>query len=183
MSYAYRIKLDKQSTQVEQTGEWSLSLLELLPPTEMRSLLLEALIDQGWQQDAQKIHIVLQGIRCELDEDELKVVASLHDEVSVEHTVVADSDDSSDLRRARLEQGKKDQERALQRASEGKSRELTARLMELEPLILEHINRASHQVHSAALKIKAGRLGKVISTKEESNDDGELELTIHVKLT
>ena len=55
--------------------------------------------------------------------------------------------------------------------------------MEIEPLILEQINKISHQTHSAALKIKASRLGEVISTQEINDENGALELTIHIKVT
>lgn len=183
MSYAYRIKLDTLSSQVHQTGEWSLSLLDLLPSEEMSALLVDTMRSQGWSQDDDGMFLELEGLRCELDLSELKIVTSLSDKVSIEHTVVADSDDSHELRQSRIEQGQKEQERALTRATESKNRELTARLMQIEPLILDHINLLSHHTHAEALKIKASQLGEIVSTQEISDDEGALELTIHIKLS
>ena len=183
MSYAYRIKLDTLTSQVNQQGEWRASLMELLSPSEMEELFTESLLTQGWSEDEQGIFLELDVIRCDLTQEGAKIIATLNDEITIDHTVIGDSDDSAQLKRARIDEGQREQKRSLNKASEQKKRELSSRLIAIEPKIIKEIDHASHRAHAKALEVKAGRIGELISSKESCSDEGELEITIHVKLT
>ena len=182
MSYAYRIKLERLSSIVEQKGSWKTSLMDLLSASEMLALLKEELIQQGWQEIEGKLITDINGIQCELSADGSEVQAHLHSEVSVGHTVIGDSDDSHQLKQARLQQGLIEQNDKLQKEEQKSNRQLTEQLLGIETEVKGVIDKATHQAHAKALEIKASRLGEIKSIQSSHGVDGELEISIHVKL-
>ena len=187
MSYAYKIKLKRLSGEVSQQGVWQPKLMEILSPNEMSKLFHEALQSLGWHSDQnsgdkEQLFIEIEGIRCEFDEEDFEIRAKLLETVYVEQSVSADSDDSATLKDARIQEGKRQQQQKLESAKIDKSRQLTAQLVSIEDKIKAQIDLASHQVHAEALKIKAARLGDIKSAQSSINDEGTLEVTIHVQM-
>lgn len=182
MSYAYRIKLESLTSTVEQKGQWQVNLMDILPLSEMQALLRSALLNLGWSEEDGTIVTEIDGIRCALSEEKMTVEAKISEEVFAEHTVVGDSDDSQTLRAARLEQGHEEHIKKLEKQESHVNRLLTQQLLMIEPKLKEVLDRATHEVHAQALKLKASRLGEVQSIKESTGEDGELEITIHVKV-
>ena len=182
MSYAYTIKLDRISGEVEQAGTWQANLMQILPSEEMRDLFREALISIGWQQEGDQIYTELDGIRCELGPNGSEIRAVLHQEIHVDQKVIGDSDDSPLLKEARIAEGKRKQTDKLERYKEEEMRKLTQRLLSIEDKVKNEIDLASHQVHAQALEIKAARLGQIKSSQSQVSEDGILEVTIHVSL-
>ena len=194
MSYAYKIKLERLSGEVNQEGTWRPNLMEILSPDEMKALFREALRELGWQSNAgsessrtdttEKDHLswVIDGVTCSFDEEQGVIKATVQETVYVEQTVTADSDDSAVLKQARIDEGKRQQKQKLESAKVDKSRQLTAQLVTIEKKIKAQIDQASHQTHAEALKIKAARLGEIKSSQSSVDAEGTLEVTIHVQM-
>lgn len=183
MSYAYKIKLKEASATVTEEGVWRPTLLEILEPAEMERLIREELIAQGWTRDDQGgLSRELAGVRCELPADALEVRVALTDEVSVSQTVIADSDDSPEVRRQRVEAGEAQRDRALRALQDERRRAMVTKLVELEPLVNHELDHALHRAHARALEVKAAQLGEVQSVARTEGEDGELEMVIHVKM-
>ena len=182
MSYAYTIKLDQISGEVEQAGAWQSNLMNILPTEEMGEIFREKLIASGWDQDGDLVYTEIDGIRCELSSNGTEIRATLHQEVYVEQDVVGDSDDSPSLKEARINEGKRLQVEKLEKYKEEEIRKLTQRLLSIENKVKQQIDLASHQAHAQALEIKAARLGQIKSSRTQVSEDGTLEVTIHVNL-
>ena len=192
MSYAYKIKLERLSGEVCEKGVWRPALMEILSPTEMKELFRDALQKQGWKVsepiemgeagETASLIMELEGIACEFDEESCEIRAVLVEEIFVEQSVTADSDDSSVLKEARIQEGKRQQKQKLETARIDKSRQLTAQLLSIESKVKAQIDLASHHAHAEALKIKAARLGDIQSTQSSVNAEGTLEVTIHVQM-
>ena len=190
MSYAYKIKLERLSGEVNQQGTWRPNLMEILSPDEMKALFREALQALGWQSDSsctdttekEHLSLVIDGVACIFDEKQGVIKAKVQETVYVEQTVTADSDDSALLKQARIEEGKRQQKQKLESAKLDKSRQLTAQLVTVENKIKAQIDQASHQTHAEALKIKAARLGEIKSTQSTVDAEGTLEVIIHVHM-
>lgn len=183
MSYAYRIKLPEATSVVVEEGVWRPTMMELLSPEEMEALAREALKGRGWDEDERGgLSREIEGVRCEVDPERLEVRARLSAEVSARHTVVADSDDSAVARAQRVEAGEREQAKKLRVAEELERRDLTRRLVALEPALRVELDAALHEAHAEALKVKASRMGEVRSISRTESESGALEVTIHVKL-
>ena len=194
MSYAYKIKLERLSGEVNQQGTWRPNLMEILSPDEMKALFREALQALGWKSDSSSessctdindkkhLSLVIDGVNCVYDEEQGVIKAKVQEIVYVEQTVTADSDDSTLLKQARIEEGKRQQKQKLENAKMDKSRQLTAQLVTIENKVKAQIDQASHQTHAEALKIKAARLGEIKSTQSSVNAEGTLEVTIHIQM-
>lgn len=183
MSYAYRIKLPEATSVVVEEGVWRPTMMEILSPEEMETLARDALKGRGWDEDEQGgLSREIEGVRCEVDPERLEVRARLSAEASARHTVVADSDDSAVARAQRVEAGEREQAKKLRVAEELERRDLTRRLVALEPALRVELDAALHEAHAEALKVKASRMGEVRSVSRTESESGALEVTIHVKL-
>lgn len=185
MSYAYKIKLDRLSGEVSESGTWRPALMSILDECEMNDLFRVSLLEQGWiskDETRNLLQLEIDGVSCEYDSQLNEIKANLIDEVHVDHTVVVDSDDSASLKESRLAEGQRQQAQKLRDRQEMKARELTERLLNLEQQIKEQIDLASHSTHAKALKRRAERLGEIKSSQESVREDGTLEITIHVEL-
>ena len=183
MSYAYQIKLEQATALVNETGAWRPHVMEILPQAEMEHIVREELRAQGWNEDDHGVlHKEIDGVPCEVPADHLEVRALLSDEVSVGHTVIADSDDSAELRQKRIEAGERQRERNLIEAQQERRRALVTQLVELEPAIHGEIDQALHRAHARALEIKASKMGEIQSVSRTQGETGELEVVIHVKV-
>ena len=149
MSYAYQIKLERASALVTETGAWRPDVMEILPQADMEHIVREELRAQGWaESDHGVLRKEIDGVPCEIPADQLEVRALLSDEVSVSHTVIADSDDSAELRQKRIEAGERQRERNLTEAQQERRRALVAQLVELEPAIHGELDQALHRAHA-----------------------------------
>ena len=194
MSYAYKIKLERLSGEVNQQGAWRPNLMEILSPDEMKALFREALQALGWKPQSSSassdtdstvkeyLSLVIDGVNCIFDEEQGVIKAKVQETVYVEQTVTADSDDSTLLKQARIEEGKRQQKQKLENAKQDKSRQLTTQLVTIESKVKAQIDQASHQTHAEALKIKAARLGEIKSSQSTVDSEGTLEVTIHVQM-
>ena len=199
MSYAYKIKLERLSGEVCEKGTWKPSLMEILSPAEMKELFRDALIEQGWKcsepveaveagttkgtaRKTASLSMEIEGIQCDFDEENCEIRAILVEEISVEQSVTADSDDNTVLKEARIQEGKRQQKQKLDTAKIDKARQLTAQLLSIESQVKAQIDLASHHAHAEALNIKAARLGDIQSTQSSVNAEGTLEVTIHVQM-
>ena len=162
---------------------WRPSLLEILEPAEMERLTREELVAQGWTRDDEgDLSRELDGVRCEVPAEALEVRVSLTDEVRVSQTVIADSDDSAEVRQQRVEAGELRRDRSLRALEEERRRAMVSQLVELESLVNRELDHALHRAHARALEVKAAQLGEVQSVARAEGEDGELEVVIHVKM-
>lgn len=183
MSYAYKIKLPKATSIITETGVWKPTLMEILSSSEMEILMRTALKQYGWVEDEQgELSKEIQGEKCVVPHDCLEIRVALSGEVNATHTVVADSDDSADLRARRLEAGQAELDKQLRQAESQQRRILVQKLVELESTINQELDVALHQAHAQALEIKAAQMGEIRSISHREGESGELELTIHVKV-
>jgi hypothetical protein len=159
MSRAYSVKQVQATAKVQGSDALALSLclLDILDAGEMAALLREELAAAGWvANDAGALQTTLEnGAEVTLSDDATEVVARLA------HTREA-------AVRAREES------RAAARAAQ----ELDA----VEPGLRAAVGEVVQRVYVRALKLRAARMGAVESVDERVGADGELELTIKVRV-
>ncbi len=178
MSRGYRIRWAQPvwhsaSTTVESGDAISMDvgMLEILPEGEMLALLRERLAEEGWTPGEDgSMGTKVEGVEVKLAADGRTVTASATAKkgVSVRTT-------------AKGELGER-----LERASEGAkrqlSREVAAQIVGAEAEIRERVQGALQRVYVEALRRKAASMGEIESVLEGVGEDGELELTIKVKV-
>ncbi|MEZ4391274.1 MAG: hypothetical protein R3A48_09285 [Polyangiales bacterium] len=174
MSRAYTVRQVQATARVEggDTLALSLCLLDILEPSEMSALLREELAALGWRPDAQgELSIGLDGgAVATLARDASEVTLRLErlGEVSAKGASRSEAEAAVEAARAR----------AAARASERAARELDAQ----EPALRAAVGEAVQRVYVRALKRRAASMGQVESVDERVDADGELELTIRVRV-
>ncbi len=178
MSRGYRVSLPQPtwrnvSTQVESVDAISMDvgLLEILPEAAMAGLLRERLVEDGWTpQEDGSLRRSFGDVVVELAPDARTVTArsSAAREVKIKGTSEADA-------ALRLERARLATERELGRAA-------AERLTAAEGDIRAALQAALQKVYVEALQRKAATMGQVESVHEGRGDDGELELTIKVRV-
>lgn len=178
MSRGYRIRWAQPvwhnaSTTVESGDAISMDvgILEILPESEMLALLRERLAGAGWTKDDDgTMRTTISGVDVTLAADGRTVTASATASQGVE---------------VRTTQQAELNER-LARASEGAKQQLTEKVAKqiigAEAEIREKVQGALQRVYVEALRRKAASMGEIESVLEGVGEDGELELTIKVKV-
>lgn len=178
MSRGYRIRWAPpvwHSAQAKVESEDAISMdvgmLEILPEAEMLALLRERLAEAGWTREEDgRMRTRIGGVEVELAADGRSVTAraSASKQVDVRSTVQAEVE-------GRLERAQEGAKREL-------SREVAERIIRSEGEIREALQGALQRVYVEALHRKAASLGEIESVVSGEGADGELELTIKVKV-
>lgn len=178
MSRGYRIRWPvpqwrNTSATVESADACTMDvgLLEILPEAEMVALLRARLAEDGWKREddgSMSRRIGEVAVRLAPDGRSVEATASAAREVSARGT--SDADAKSQLARAS------------QAAKDELSRTAAARLTAAEGDVRAAVQGALQRVYVEALQRKAAALGEVESMQETRGADGELELTIKVRV-
>lgn len=178
MSRGYRIAYPAPvwrnvSTSVEGTDAVAMDvgLLDILPEAEMLDLLRARLRESGWAVgDGGALTRKLGEVVAELAPDGRTITVR----VALKRDVTARGSDDAQAN-ARLEQAKADATRAI-------ARELSQKVIAAEADVRAEVQAALQKVYVEALKKKAASLGEIEGMQESRGADGELELTIKVRV-
>ncbi len=143
-------------------------LMPILDEGEMAALLRAELEAGDWSVSGDDLVCERDGADVRLSGGE--VVASVRDRVTVTGSGRTDHE-AGIAAEARVEGTERDLKRAV-----------TRRLTGLEKDLRGELDRVVQRVYIEALKRKAARMGDVESIDERTGEDGELELTIRVKV-
>lgn len=171
MSRAYRVRQAEASARVEGGDSLALSLclLDILDPEAMRALLREELLGAGWVPDAEgRPSAAIEDATATLDGDEVLL------RIGEVREVRAQGDDREAAERALRG--------AVKRAESSVTRDASQRLLRLETALRDVVGEVVQRVYVRALKRRAASLGRVEAVDERVGDDGELELTIKVRV-
>lgn len=186
MSRGYRIRMGASAwrpvptvrdatTQVERSDAFDMDvgMLEILPEAEMVALLRQRLAEDGWsegQDGSGSMQRRFGAVTVTLSPDgrTLTAKATANREVKVRGASEADA------------AGKLAQ--ASQRAERELAQEATRQLGAVEAEIRAGLQAALQKVYVEALQRKAAAMGEVESVHEGRGADGELELTIKVRV-
>lgn len=174
MSRAYSVRQVQATARVEggDTLALSLCLLDILDASEMAALLREELAALGWRPDTQgDLSITLDGgavATLSRDASEVSLRLDTLGEVTAKGDDRAQAEAAAEAARAR----------AAARASERAAKDLDAQ----EPALRAAVGEAVQRVYVRALKRRAASMGQVESVDERVDADGELELTIKVRV-
>lgn len=177
MSRGYRVRMPvptwRTTTRVERSDALALDvgLLSILSEGEMTELLRERLAEDGWSREADgSMRRTFGDVRVELAPDGRTVTARASAGKDVK--VQANSENEA---RDRLARAEKHAEGQLMRAA-------AERLGAAEGEIRGALQAALQKVYVEALQRKAAAMGQVESVHEGRGSDGELELTIKVRV-
>ncbi len=173
MSRGYRIRLYQASATAESEDEFGmdLALLDILPPKDMLALVRSELAKAGWKQQSDgSMQTQIAGATVKLAADGSRI--TVHTKETKEVTSRAASQSTA----------KQAAERQATQAKDDLARTVTKKLMELEPMIREQVQQVLQKVYIEALQQKAKTLGEVESIDERRDENGELELTIKVRV-
>jgi hypothetical protein len=149
----------------------ALEMLDILAPEEMRALLRTELRADGWREGEDgELERTIKGARARLDAEGTKIVVE-----QTETKTIRASSVSVASARARVEKAKTQAEAAVQR-------ELVKGLLKVEPEVREAVQQALQRTYVVALKRKAASLGEISGIQEARGEQGELELTIKIKV-
>lgn len=174
MSRAYSVKQVQATAKVQGSDALALSLclLDILDAGEMAALLREELAAAGWVASAEgALQTTLEnGAEVTLSDDATEVVARLA------HTreAAALGVDREAAEEALTAVRAREESRAAARAAQD--------LDAVEPGLRAAVGEVVQRVYVRALKLRAARMGAVESVDERVGDDGELELTIKVRV-
>ena len=178
MSRGYRVRLPVPSwrnmtTRVEQRDALALDvgMLAILGEGEMTELLRERLAEDGWARAADgSMQRQFGEVSVELAPDGRTVTARASAGKEVKVRAISEADANQ-----RLEKAAKSAERELSRAA-------AERLGAAEAEIRGTLQAALQKVYVEALQRKAAAMGQIESVHEGRGADGELELTIKVRV-
>ena len=178
MSRGYRVRMPEPvwrnvTSHVESVDAIAMDvgLLEILPEAAMVELLRERLAEDGWQRGADGAMTRSFGeVAVTLAPDGRSVTATAKVGRDVQVRGESEADAATRLARAT-----KTAERDLTRAA-------SKRLGAAEAEIRATLQAALQRVYVEALQRKAASMGQVESVHEGRGDDGELELTIKVRV-
>ncbi len=182
MSRGYRVRVPEPTwrnttTRVEQSDALALDvgMLSILSEGEMTEMLRERLVEDGWSREGDgslRRTFGKEGgeVSVELAPDGRTVTAraSAGKDVTVKATSEVEAND-------KLARAAKSAERELTRAA-------AERLGAAEADIRAALQAALQKVYVEALQRKAAAMGQIESVHEGRGDDGELELTIKVRV-
>lgn len=178
MSRGYRVRVPEPTwrnttTRVEQSDALALDvgMLSILSEGEMTEMLRERLVEDGWSREADgSLRRQFGDVSVELAPDGRTVTAraSAGKDVTVKATSEVEAND-------KLARAAKSAERELTRAA-------AERLGAAEADIRAALQAALQKVYVEALQRKAAAMGQIESVHEGRGDDGELELTIKVRV-
>jgi hypothetical protein len=178
MSRGYRVRVPEPTwrnttTRVEQSDALALDvgMLSILSEGEMTELLRERLVEDGWSREGDgSLRRSFGDVSVELAPDGRTVTAraSAGKDVTVKATSEVEAND-------KLARAAKSAERELTRAA-------AERLGAAEADIRAALQAALQKVYVEALQRKAAAMGQIESVHEGRGDDGELELTIKVRV-
>lgn len=178
MSRGYRIAYPAPvwrnvSTQVEGSDAVAMDvgLLDILPEADMLDLLRARLRDAGWATgDHGALTRRFGDVVAELAPDGRTITVR----VALKRDVSARGSDDAEAN-ARLEQAK-------QKASSEIAKALSQKVIAAEADVRAEVQAALQKVYVEALKRKAASLGEIEGMQESRGADGELELTIKVRV-
>lgn len=151
--------------------EMDVGLLDILPENEMLALLRERLKDDGWQPSGDgALSKKFGSVTAELAADGRTITVR----ATAARDVAAKGSDDAQAN-ARLAQAKKDAQRDL-------TRTVGTALASAEGDVRASVQTALQKVYVEALKRKAAALGEIEGMQETRGDNGELELTIKVRV-
>lgn len=178
MSRGYRVRVPEPTwrnttTRVEQSDALALDvgMLSILAEGEMTEMLRERLVEDGWSRAGDgSLRRQFGDVSVELAPDGRTVTAraSAGKDVTVKATSEVEAND-------KLARAAKSAERELTRAA-------AERLGAAEADIRAALQGALQKVYVEALQRKAAAMGQIESVHEGRGDDGELELTIKVRV-
>lgn len=178
MSRGYRVRVPEPTwrnttTRVEQSDALALDvgMLSILSEGEMTEMLRERLVEDGWSREGDgSLRRSFGDVSVELAPDGRTVTAraSAGKDVKVRATSEVEAND-------KLARAAKSAERELTRAA-------AERLGAAEADIRAALQAALQKVYVEALQRKAAAMGQIESVHEGRGDDGELELTIKVRV-
>jgi hypothetical protein len=163
------------TTQVESADAFDMDvgMLEILPEAEMAALLRARLADDGWSEEQDGSGSMARqfgAVKVTLSPDARTVTARATVSREVKVRVTSEADATS-----KLQQASKKAERDL-------AREAVDRLGAAEAEIRAGLQAALQRVYVEALQRKAAAMGEIESVHEGRGADGELELTIKVRV-
>lgn len=146
-------------------------MMQILQQEEMNGLLERALQDEGWSKSPDGTLSKKFGtVTATLSEDRSTVTLSEQRKTQVE----ASSTSKDGLQ--------KSLDRQQEGAQKGLKQEIAQSLIDAEASAREELQGALQKVYTEALKKKAASMGQIESMQEELSPDGQLELTIKVKV-
>ncbi|MGB1013875.1 MAG: hypothetical protein ACPG4T_07065 [Nannocystaceae bacterium] len=173
MSRGYRIRLFEASSVAESEDQFGmdLALLDILPAQDMVALVREELGKAGWRKTKDGgMTTTIEGASVKLEPDGSKITVQTRETRRV--TARAASQSSA----------KAKAETTASAAKDDLAQKVTKKLMRVEPAIREQVQKVLQKVYIEALQQKAQTLGEVESIDERRDQNGELELTIKIKV-
>lgn len=191
MSKTYRCRVRKDIKEVIRRSdeiEYKVSLLDILDPDDMSEEYKKALEAVGAREDPDgKMVMDIDGVTVTVDPKEKTVKARLEEEKTVSEKVdkVVDVFEWTDLRESAQQQAEDDVDKEIREKleEEGKTVEEQAKkkLEAAEEKIREKLREAANEAHKSALRRKAKRIGRILSEKEESAQNGDRRMVIEIE--
>ncbi len=173
MSRGYRIRMYQATATAHSEDEFGmdLCLLDILPPQDMLALVRSELAKAGWKKTQDGgMQTTIAGATVKLTADGSRITVSTKETKQI-------------TSRGTSQAGAKSQaEASAKSAKDELARKVTKKLMEIEPEIREQVQQVLQKVYVEALQQKARTLGDVESIDERRDENGELELTIKVRV-
>lgn len=173
MSRGYRIRLFEATAVAESEDQFGmdLALLDILPAQDMVALVRDELKKAGWRPTKDGgMATVIEGASVKLEPDGSKITVQTRETKKVTG------------RAASQASAKNSAQKSATAAKDELARAVTKKLMRVEPAIREQVQKVLQKVYVEALQQKARALGEVESIDERRDSNGELELTIKIKV-
>ena len=194
MSQCYWLTLSESVTRQIRSRDqvtYPIELSDILPPDEMRALLRQMLLEQGFveNEEGRLSATGTVGEVITVDLDAMEVVAELESEHEFSQDIVGtgmyDEDFGAEGKKLAREEAKSDIERqrvgaekAADAVAKRKQNDLSKTLDDSDANRLRQLNEVVQRVYAEALKRKAHQLGDVVSVQESTSPQGEYQLTI-----
>ncbi len=146
-------------------------MMQILQQDEMIGMLERALQDEGWEKGADgALSKKFGSVTATLSEDRSTVTLSEQRKAKIEASATS---------KKSLQQSLDNRQEGAQKALK---QEIAQTLIDAEASAREELQGALQKVYTEALKKKAASMGQIESLQEELSPDGQLELTIKVKV-
>ena len=187
MSLSYRVSLKVcEVVSADDKTVHQLDLRDVLPEDEMKDLLKQRLLEQGFEERGEALvrEHEESGEVVTVDMETLELTAELELESEVSGNVDAwgDSHTRQAAKRQAEARAQSQADALLERGQKEAQSQVSQKLAAGEGARLEEMNQVLQDVYAEALKRKARRMGEVIEQYEGTNAAGEYELVIKIEV-
>ena len=192
MSKTYRCRVQRDVRVVSRVADevkYKVNLLDILDPEEMEAEYRQALRAMGArEEEGGGMVLDLDGVRVCVDPGEKTATAGVNEEEEISISVNRDVrvfqwEDSEEKARQEAEK-RTDAEITNEMAKKKKHHEqdVRDRLEGADRIIREKLREAANEAHKSALRKKADRMGRIMSNKDETLENGDKRLTLEIEI-